>query len=182
MTDPASPQPADRPTPNRPSAMVSSSERAEAVIVDLTERGIPREHVTVRLPGHDGQAAPSSRTTGELDTVQTEQAGKRMGSRALIGGAIGAAVGFALSLLLFGAPWENGVAAGLTIAVTIGIGYIVGGVGLLQGGISAMRESGDAPLGYEGTDNLVIEVEADDTAQVTAAREVFSSHGADPVG
>jgi hypothetical protein len=182
MTTPASPPPNGRSSASQPSALVRDRERAEALIIDLTDRGIARDQVTVRPPTGSAQAPISSRRTGEHDTVATERAGKRMGSRALLGGLIGAAVGFVASLLIFGPPWENGVAAGLTIAVTIGVGYVVGGIGLLQGGIAEVGESGDAPVKPRTTDDVVIEVEALDDEQVRAAHEVFNAHGADPVG
>jgi hypothetical protein len=162
--------------------MVRNPEQAEAVIIDLTDRGIARDQVTVRSPAGNGDIAASRRRTGEQDTVQTERAGKRMGSRAAIGGAIGATIGFVASLVLFGAPWDNGVAAGLTIAVTIGIGYVVGGIGLLQGGIAEMGETGDEPVDPHPADDVIIEVAALDTEQARTARDVFGSHGADPVG
>lgn len=135
--------------PQRTSATVRDRDVAAQIVVDLAERGIARERVTTRdLDPAEGVASP--RETGEADLAFTESTGKNLGAGWLIAFLIGAVVGVIGCSLLFEPPWASPLAAGINLAVAIGVGYIAGAMGFIQSGLARAGESGGEQLSEGG--------------------------------
>lgn len=163
--------------------MVGDRDTAEQLIVDLTDRGIDRSRVNTRPSGSRPDVERSPRATGEQDAEFTTQAGKGLGIGWLIGAAVGALVSVLATSLLIAPPWENGLAAGITLAVALGSAWLFGGLGLLQGGIARAGETDPAQgvrpelLGHE----VVVEVDVRTPEEEQAAQAVFRAHRADRI-
>jgi hypothetical protein len=189
-------------SPQRTSATVRDPDVAAQIVVDLTERGIAPERVTTRdLDPTEGVTTP--RGTGEADLAFTESTGKALGAGWLIAFLIGAVVGALGVSLLFAPPWDSPLAAGLTLAVAIGVGYIAAAMGFIQTAIAKGDATGgrprtaggeghgsrrpadqgtgtaetDRPAGADGHTVEVI-VDATDAAEANVARDVFAEHRA----
>ncbi len=189
----------DRPSGTRTTGLVRDPDVAAQVVVDLTERGIDAARVVTR-DLDPGQGALDARDTGEDDLAFTESAGKTMGAGFVIGALIGAVVGAIGVSLLFAPPWTSPLAAGITLAVAIGVGYIAGGLGFLQAGIANAGENGGEPstatrpgsgqsdrgvasnsdaVGTAGGRVIEVTVDAASPDEAALAREIFSEHRID---
>jgi hypothetical protein len=174
----------EHPAPShRTSATVRDRQVAEQVVIDLTEHGIAPDRVRTHPVG-----PVTPRATGEQDLGFTESAGKTMGAGWLIGFLVGALAGALGVTLLFAPPWESALAAGITLAVAIGVGYIAGGLGFLQSAIARSGETGGGPLTRQdpghteepqalaGGEAMEIVVEAVTEEEARLARTVFDAH------
>lgn len=197
-----------QPQPQRTRATVRDRDVAAQIVVDLVERGIPRERVTTQ-PLDPDEGALSSRQTGEEDIALTESVGKNLGAGWLLGFLIGAVIGAIGVSIILEPPWASPLAAGITLAVAIGVGYIAATMGFLQAGIARVGESGGEPLTEGGTGHgtrdtapgsrpdapagtatptegpghhVEIVVEAADAEQARTARAVFTEHRAQTTG
>lgn len=171
---------------------------AAQIVVDLTERGIDADRVVSReLDPSEGVQNP--RATGESDLAFTEATGKTIGAGFVVGALIGALMGAIGVSILFEPPWASPLAAGITLAVALGVGYIAGGMGFLQAGIARTGEAGGEPLtetrpgsgasdrgvatGGDVTDGhgrvVEIVVDAASAEEAELARRVFAEHETD---
>jgi hypothetical protein len=176
-----SPNPSDR--SHRTSALVRDPDVAAQVVIDLTDRGIDADRVASRALD-PAEGAQSPRATGEDDLAFTEATGKTIGAGFVVGALIGALAGAIGVSLLFEPPWASPLAAGITLAVAIGVGYLAGGMGLLQAGISRTGETGGEPRtatrprsGDRGVVEVVVDAASAEEADL--ARRVFAEHNTD---
>jgi hypothetical protein len=183
MSDPA--------TPHRTRAFVRDRDAASQLVGDLTGRGIPSERVRT-LDVDPTQVLANERDTGEADMAFTEATGKSLGAGWLIGALIGALAGAIGVSVLFEPPWASPLAAGITLAVAVGVAYIAGGLGFLQAGIARTGERGGQPLteqrpGHRESDRgtsaegagVEVVVDAETEEEARTARTVFGEHRAE---
>jgi hypothetical protein len=183
--------------PQRATTTVRDRDVAAQIVVDLTERGIAPERVTTR-PLDPGRGLESARQTGEDDLEFTESVGKSLGAGFVIAFLIGAVVGAIGVSLLFEPPWASPLAAGITLAVAIGVGWFAGALGFLQAGIAKTGETGGRqmtatrpahreddrgmPAQSSPTDapgkRVEVIVEAATPEEAETARSVFEAHNA----
>jgi hypothetical protein len=183
----------DSTQPHRTTALVCDREVARAVVMDLKARDIPGDRITTR-PLNPREGVKGTRETGASDKAFTTAAGKKMGSAWVVGALIGAVVGAIGVSLIIAPPWESPVAAGINLAVALGVAYIAGGMGFLQAGIRKGDASRNAPEtaaqdraqaaanpGAEGFGGSEVEliVDARDAEEVTAVRAVLAAHQVD---
>jgi hypothetical protein len=183
----------DSTQPHRTTALVRDRDVAIAVVMDLKARDIPGDRITTR-PLNPREGVKGTRETGASDKAFTAAAGKKMGSAWVVGALIGAVVGAIGVSLIIAPPWESPVAAGINLAVALGVAYIAGGMGFLQAGIRKGDASRNAPEtaaqdraqaaanpGAEGVGGSEVEliVDARDAEEVTAVRAVLAAHQVD---
>jgi hypothetical protein len=165
----------------RATAMVGDADAADAIVIDLTDRGIDPARVRTRPSGARGDVESNPRATGEQDIETTEQAGKGMAAGWAIGAVVGVIVSVIGTSLLIAPPWESGLALGITIAVAIGGAWLWGGLGLLQGGIARTRETDPSDGGHLLGNDVVVEVDVASPEEARMAEDVFRAHRADRI-
>jgi hypothetical protein len=184
----------ESPTPgqHRTTATVRDRDVAAQIVIDLTERGIDGDRVTTRELAA-AQTEATARETGESDADFADSTGKSLGAGWGIGFLIGAVVGVVGVSLLLEPPWTSMRAAGIALAVAIGVGYFAGGMGFLQAGISkanankaesrttgghqhANRPGGGTDAAAPGPRTVEVVVDAASADEAEAARSVFAAH------
>jgi hypothetical protein len=156
--------------------ITKTEEQAQRIVAELQNEGFTDEEISVLFPDKSG--------TRDFAHEQHTKAPEGAATGAGVGGVLGGAAGWAIGIGALAIPGVGPFIAAGPIMAALGGAALGATAGGLAGGLVGMGIPEFEAKRYEGKimqGNILISVHADDSEQLSCAKDVFKRAGAEDI-